>query len=815
MKSLDNSRSPDLLFKRRVLKLDIDGTSLPRLVVVTDENLLICLTTGGVTRSIMMDRVERVSLSTVAETTAKLARQENRDGLRSAEGALGEAVSTTQVAQEYRDKVSPAETSSVSQSAKNELENWESMAILGIAQELPVALQFFLERDGEEFVAALRESTHTKAVVFNIPGEASPSNTPPRRQEPTETRVLERPEVETNPTPRPPATAAHLDDMAVTTNVAETVKSSFAEEEYLLGHSTSLKYDTSMTASSLPSPPMSLSPSVDEGPGDPPVSPFEPLNTILSSEEQQPIPYDTTTDSSYSSAAETPKMEVIADAESHGYQKNPTPSLSGTSTPLLGWDAECTEKEISCTVVDDGAWPNRSTDDFNQTAESTPASLKAVPQRTVPPPPPPPLSAFEAEPEEGSVSAESIVQRDRRPEVVGASSLPQDSTIPSTGAMEYRARRVPPVSPPLEDAAVHAEEGVSTTRLQQTLEAQEALLLELRNAKADLQNRTAALKICEEECQHWRAAFYRAQAEVNECKDQMADDLRKLEQRQKEQHQKELDAVRYAFEEYNASATEVIEKLRVELRDSSAQWQHERRTLNYHLDELQNRYNAVLSGTVNSKVSNGELGISDLGDSLRRPAPSQIPLKEQNGGNDMELRQRVQEKLDSYAAQRLAQQRDNGRRGQAIDTPHRNRYIDPVRPWPTPPQHRSGPTAHSVIQWDLSPTSPSASKPMFFNRQQLFDDDAQLIARTPSPAQCGIPQPTQTIHSSSSVLEPIPSRCCGDCSPSTAYKWSASNASFSASSPAPRDLKNSTIQTPDPRTLLRVETEYTRRGDYA
>jgi hypothetical protein len=56
------SEKSDVVFKKHVLKLGLDGSSLPRLVVVTDRNVYICLPSGGITRTVAVARVERVTL---------------------------------------------------------------------------------------------------------------------------------------------------------------------------------------------------------------------------------------------------------------------------------------------------------------------------------------------------------------------------------------------------------------------------------------------------------------------------------------------------------------------------------------------------------------------------------------------------------------------------------------------------------------------------------------------------------------------------------------------------------------------------------
>ncbi|KPI89965.1 hypothetical protein ABL78_0933 [Leptomonas seymouri] len=249
----DASASPDVLFKKQVLKLGMDGSSLPRLVVVTESNVYICLPSGGVTRTIAIARIERVTLCPRQDIS-----YEERDSSGDADGAhtpspshATEGASSassllvsvpsrggsggrsssknssrrhSRLYKKDEDETHPSpaqgdtppappqdlgsmflvggrRSSTGVSSPKPSAGEWAVVVTLGVAFEAPLALQLRHKEDGTGFVSALRASPQlSQKAVFNMPDEGRPTNAlgepllsaPPRRADPTVPRVLER-----------------------------------------------------------------------------------------------------------------------------------------------------------------------------------------------------------------------------------------------------------------------------------------------------------------------------------------------------------------------------------------------------------------------------------------------------------------------------------------------------------------------------------------------------------------------------------------------------------------------------------------------
>ncbi|CAC9480820.1 conserved hypothetical protein [Leishmania infantum JPCM5] len=227
------SPSPEVYFKKQVLKLGMDGTSLCRLIVVTDTHVYVCVPSGGITRAIAVRRIERVTLcprEDVGDDDGDdHAGWDAASGSAAAAGGAGSGGPTMPSAKPQREKAkslfasvvsrrgdiagrtnlqvphhshpdsadgdaggalavsstdaSPAASSrqgasSAADKAGREVPasvaagRWVTIVTLGIAQEAALALQFYSAVDGEDFVAALRKASHiSAAAVFNLPAE--------------------------------------------------------------------------------------------------------------------------------------------------------------------------------------------------------------------------------------------------------------------------------------------------------------------------------------------------------------------------------------------------------------------------------------------------------------------------------------------------------------------------------------------------------------------------------------------------------------------------------------------------------------------
>ncbi|CBZ25601.1 conserved hypothetical protein [Leishmania mexicana MHOM/GT/2001/U1103] len=253
------SPSPEVYFKKQVLKLGLDGTSLSRLVVVTNTHIYVCVPSGGITRAIAVRRIERVTLCPREDIG------DDEDGgdhagwnaaldSTAAAGGAGSDDRTMPSADPHREKsksffasvfslrgdiagrvnpqgphnshpdsarssadASPAASSrqrfsSAADKAEREVPaslavlRWVTIVTLGIAHEASLALQFYSAVDGEDFVAALRKASHiSTAAVFNLPKEEGPIDAagrllslPARCENPTVPRVLKREAGDTN-----------------------------------------------------------------------------------------------------------------------------------------------------------------------------------------------------------------------------------------------------------------------------------------------------------------------------------------------------------------------------------------------------------------------------------------------------------------------------------------------------------------------------------------------------------------------------------------------------------------------------------------
>ncbi|KPA78574.1 hypothetical protein ABB37_06174 [Leptomonas pyrrhocoris] len=243
----DAAAGNGVVFKKQVLKLGLDGSSLPRLVVVTEKNVYVCLPSGGITRTIAVACIERITLSPREDMVSgdasdatdvappsspnKAKKEPSRSPgsffasvfSRGRGGAKdSEKKSASRSRHRYEEDVdethpaspksaapptqqpgpSAALSSSDQQSSTGvSPAEWAVIATLGIASEAPLALQLLRVEDGVDFVAALRASPHISAsAVFNVPDEDGPTNAmgellfapPARRADPIVPRVLER-----------------------------------------------------------------------------------------------------------------------------------------------------------------------------------------------------------------------------------------------------------------------------------------------------------------------------------------------------------------------------------------------------------------------------------------------------------------------------------------------------------------------------------------------------------------------------------------------------------------------------------------------
>ncbi|KAG5481062.1 hypothetical protein LSCM1_06739 [Leishmania martiniquensis] len=200
------SPSPQVRFKAQVLKLGTDGSSLPRLVVVTDTYIYVCVPSGGITRIIAVCRIGRVTLSqhevaeaskdgavaggsgsrgptapsvsphrgkpisafnsvftvgggTSGRTEVKTLLSGRTDCAEDDIGGTSEGSSpgASVASSSFQGSTFAATESRGEASATAAAVRWLTIVTLGLTQEATLALQFCSAVDGEDFVAALRK----------------------------------------------------------------------------------------------------------------------------------------------------------------------------------------------------------------------------------------------------------------------------------------------------------------------------------------------------------------------------------------------------------------------------------------------------------------------------------------------------------------------------------------------------------------------------------------------------------------------------------------------------------------------------------
>lgn len=289
-----------------------------------------------------------------------------------------------------------------------------------------------------------------------------------------------------------------------------------------------------------------------------------------------------------------------------------------------------------------------------------------------------------------------------------------------------------------------AEQSETVARLRHSLQAQETLLLELAEVKKEVRHLRTTLAERDAQCAEWQAAYTHAEEHVGRLRREQEHVLAAQEEKLRRAHREELEAVQAAFEEYDTRMTSFVEQLQRDHREAAAQWQHERRTLHHQLEEvLQQEEAAERSRAVTEAAAweaqqqqqqqrqrqrqpspHSSVMPADAASYLDQGAgyaPSSRTPPDGNADAHEHARDRVQEKLDAYVAQRQ-------RRRQTVATPPlpasatsapwtspRPRHAAATSPWPQP---RSAVTAPAPPQLSSSTASPRVA----FGAHQLFDN---------------------------------------------------------------------------------------------
>ncbi|KAG5481702.1 hypothetical protein CUR178_07055 [Leishmania enriettii] len=681
-------------FKRQVLKLGMDGSILPRLVVVADTHVYVCVPSGGITRTIAVCRVERVALCPheVADDeedgdcdadldealkravagggngsrdpttpSLKLKRgasilspdfvlaggggisgMQKRNASRAGhtdcadddiDGASESCSAGPSLATSSRQGASLAAAEARSDvSASTAAARWATVVTLGIAQEAPLVLQFYSAVDGEDFVAALRKASHlSAATVFYLPSQEGPidsagwppSSLPARCVDPVVPRIQKQEARETNVddykpgtggrrsvggvqlspprSPRsptaPPWPAAHPSLLSrdnrsgrdgsrgMRSNSEEDLRAAGPRQAALqcLKGADGLPQQrggdrprpASSTAAnkpgsehqwySLPQPPSTSQETAGgfsfegnapsplraaphrEAPAPPqqPQLPAPPPLELLqgSAIEERGLGKLHSRGSSDARSLRDPSHEA---ARTQSQERRPRSSYAATSTPLM-------REEVPC-------------------CPEAPAPVAATVS----------TMKWETTSRVGLCVEELHSKHDVEPTV---SSLVAAATRKYSMTTHDGARDAPIAMDVLR--AELSAPSASVVRPQRTLQARESLLVELTNAKADVRGLQAALAERVAQCEEWRAVCSQAEQHISGLRRQHERVLAVQEERLRQAHRAELEAVQAVFEEYDSRMTAFVEQLQQDHREEAAQWQHERRTLLFQLNQQQ------------------------------------------------------------------------------------------------------------------------------------------------------------------------------------------------------------------------------------
>ncbi|KAG5481384.1 hypothetical protein LSCM4_07095 [Leishmania orientalis] len=706
------SPSPQEHFKRQVLKLGMDGSSLPRLVVVADTHVYVCVPSGGITRTIAVCRVERVTLcphevaddeedgdcdadlDEALKRTAAAGGNGSRDpttpSLKLKRGksilspdfilAGGGGISGRQKRKAPRaghtdcadDDIggasegcsagpslaasSPQGASLAAAEARSDVPastaavRWATVVTLGIAQEAPLVLQFYSAVDAEDFVAALRKASHlSTATMFFLPSQEGPidsaewpsSSLPARCVDPVAPRVQKRETRETDVDDYKPGTGGRRSVGEVQLSPPRSPRSPTAPpwpaaHPGLLSHDNKSGRDGSrgMRSSSeenlraagpgqaapqcfkgpdgLPQQrggdrPRPASSTAADGPGAEhrwyslPQAPSTSQQTAgsFSFEGNAPSPLRAAPHREAPAPPQQPQLpappplEPLQDsaikerglgklhsrgssdarslrdasheaARTRSQERLPRSSYAATSTPPM-WEEVpcCPEAPASVAAQQMSNVPRLSRSDG--TVAATVSTMKSELTSRV-----------------GLCIDGLHSKHDVEPTVSSlVAAAPRTSSMPT-----HDGARDAPIAMDVLRAELSAP-SASVARPQRTLQAHKSLLAELTNATADVRGLQAALAERVAQCEEWRAVCSQAEQHISVLRRQHERVLAEQEERLRQAHRSELEAVQAAFEEYDSRMTAFVEQLQQDHREEAAQWQHERRTLLFQLNQQQ------------------------------------------------------------------------------------------------------------------------------------------------------------------------------------------------------------------------------------
>ncbi|KAG5503670.1 hypothetical protein JIQ42_05892 [Leishmania sp. Namibia] len=692
--TMSASPSPQEHFKRQVLKLGMDGSSLPRLVVVADTHVYVCVPSGGITRTIAVCRVERVTLcpQEVADD------EEDGDGdadldevlkRAAAAGGTGSRDPTTPSLKLKRGKsifspdfvladrggisgrqklkapraghtdcadddiggaseccsAGPSLATSSGQGASlvdaearsdvpasTAAVRWATVVTLGIAQEAPLVLQFYSAVDGKDFVAALRKASHlSAATAFFLPSQEGPidsagwpsSSLPARCVDPVVSRVQKREARETDVDDYKPGTGGRRLVGEVQLSPPRSPRSPTAPpwpvaHPGLLSHDNRSGRDGSrgMRSSSEENlraagpgqaAPQCLRgadglPQQRSGDRPPPASSTAANGPGAEHRWYSLLQAPSTSQETAGSFSFEGNAPSPLRAAPHREAPAPPQQPQLLAPPPLELLRDSTIKERGLGKLHSrGSSDARSLRDASHEAARTPsqerlprssyAATSTLPMREeVPccPEAPATVAATVSTMKSETTSRVGLCidglhsKHDVEPTVSSVvAAAPRTSSMAT-----HDSARDAPIAMDVLRAKLSAS-SASVARPQRTLQAHESLLAELTNAKADVRGLQAALAERVAQCEEWRAVCSQAEQHISVLRHQHERVLAKQEERLRQAHRAELEAVQAAFEEYDSRMTAVVEQLQQDHREEAARWQHERRTLLFQLNQQQ------------------------------------------------------------------------------------------------------------------------------------------------------------------------------------------------------------------------------------
>lgn len=121
--------------------------------------------------------------------------------------------------------------------------------------------------------------------------------------------------------------------------------------------------------------------------------------------------------------------------------------------------------------------------------------------------------------------------------------------------------------------------------LRQSMRMQEALVAEMRLAKEDARQASAALDAAEHVAEQYAKELKRVRQELADHRAAHTAELRRKEEEWSRRHRAELRGVQEAFDAYDVRMNGFLEKLQADHEDDAARWQGERRQLLHRIAE--------------------------------------------------------------------------------------------------------------------------------------------------------------------------------------------------------------------------------------